>query len=321
MALNLRDVTICAADSVNSKASARALRLSMESCEFGDAILFTDAEVAGPFRTVKIGKLASFFDYSDFIIKQLPVLTRTAYVLVVQWDGYVVNPAAWNPAFRSFDYIGAKWTNFRDGRTVGNGGFSLRSRRLLDALLDDRFSSEPDIAEDVLICRKYRTILERDREISFAPENLAMQFSYENDVPKGSTFGFHGMGNMWRYVSDSEMVELLNLLDPYSYRSPHCCYLLMNYYLQKKAGPLFALYEKIREHWAPDELLAQLAESIGREAVAREAFQFCEGVRSRKTFGARMDVLRLASIGALSRTPRCYCGSRLRYPHCHGTTP
>jgi hypothetical protein len=321
MSLDLNDVTICAADSVNSKASARALRLSMEAGQFSDAILFTDAEVTGPFRTVKIGKLTSFSDYSNFIIKQLPSLTHTAYVLVVQWDGYVVNPAAWHPSFRAFDYIGARWTNFRDGNTVGNGGFSLRSRRLLDALLDDRFPSELDVAEDVLICRRSRTVLEENFGIRFAPEGAAMQFSYENEAPKGPTFGFHGMGNMWRYVPDAEMVELLDLLDPYSYRSPHCCYLLMNYYLQKKVSPLFALYEKIREHWAPEELLGQMTDIIGRESMAREAVQFCEGVRNRRTVGARMDVVRIAPMSALSRAPRCYCGSRLRYPHCHGMIP
>ena len=33
----------------------------------------------------------------------------------------------------TIDYIGAPWPHFRDGHNVGNGGFSLRSRRLLEA--------------------------------------------------------------------------------------------------------------------------------------------------------------------------------------------
>ena len=55
-------------------------------------------------------------------------------MLLIQWDGYVVNPEAWDPAFLGCDYLGAKWYWHDDGMRVGNGGFSLRSRRLLDAL-------------------------------------------------------------------------------------------------------------------------------------------------------------------------------------------
>jgi len=50
----LPELTICAADSANPALAARALAISLERCDFGDAILFTDAPVAGPFRTVLI---------------------------------------------------------------------------------------------------------------------------------------------------------------------------------------------------------------------------------------------------------------------------
>ena len=37
--------------------------------------------------------------YSNFVLKRLLPFVDTEHVLLVQWDGYVVNPGAWDPAF------------------------------------------------------------------------------------------------------------------------------------------------------------------------------------------------------------------------------
>jgi hypothetical protein len=50
----------------------------------------------------------------------------------------------------------------------GNGGFSLRSRRLLQALQDPRIALS--VVEDETICRTFRPLLERDYGIRFAGE-------------------------------------------------------------------------------------------------------------------------------------------------------
>ena len=63
------------------------------------------------------------------------------------------NPAAWDAAFLDCDYLGAKWFWHNDGMRVGNGGFSLRSRRLLLALQDPRIDLVE--AEDTAICRMF----------------------------------------------------------------------------------------------------------------------------------------------------------------------
>jgi hypothetical protein len=47
-----------------------------------------------------------------------------------------VNPAAWDPEFLDWDYIGAKWFWAEAGKRVGNGGFSLRSYKLLEQPMD-----------------------------------------------------------------------------------------------------------------------------------------------------------------------------------------
>ena len=74
--------------------------------------------------------------------------------------------------------------------SVGNGGFSLRSRRLLEAGLDARIVQEHP--EDQMLRRTYRQLLEQQHRVQFAPPALARQFAFENERPRGPTFGFHG---------------------------------------------------------------------------------------------------------------------------------
>ena len=102
----LADVAVVAADTLAPHLAARALDLCMERCDFGDAILFSDTAVSGRFRHVAIPPLKSRDDYSRFCIEDMPRLTEAPFVLVVQWDGYVVDAAMWSNVFRKFDYVG-----------------------------------------------------------------------------------------------------------------------------------------------------------------------------------------------------------------------
>jgi len=119
---------------------------------------------------------------------------HTQHCLIVQWDGFVLDPEAWDPVFLEYDYIGAPWPQFTDGRDVGNGGFSLRSHKLLMACRDERF--RPGHPEDVSICRTNRDLLEREYSIRFAERQLAERFAFERRSSPESTFGFHGIFNM-----------------------------------------------------------------------------------------------------------------------------
>jgi uncharacterized protein DUF5672 len=194
MKLDLRDVTICAADCATPSLASRALCLSTALCDFGDAILFSDnPPPSDRFRSARIERLNSRDDYSRFILKDLARFIATPFVLIVQWDGYVVEACAWNPRFREYDLIGAKWPWYGDGMSVGNGGFSLRSKRLLEAMSGDRCPFVPSVNEDEQICRLYRPRLVSEFGIRFAPESIADAFSYERTSPDAPTFGFHGL--------------------------------------------------------------------------------------------------------------------------------
>ena len=97
--------------------------------------------------------------------------------------------------FLKYDYIGAPWPQF-EMRNVGNGGFSLRSKRLIESaalLASKRTSGE---AEDLFICRSIGEELENKFSIRFANSSVASQFSFEAPLSRRETFGFHGFLNL-----------------------------------------------------------------------------------------------------------------------------
>lgn len=194
--LDLPTVTLCAATSVNTAATVAALRACLDKVAFADCLLFTSSDiVAGSdVRIVPIDPLQSARDYSHFILRRLGDYIRTPHCLIVQWDGFVLDAGSWDPRFLDFDYIGAPWPQFGDFHAVGNGGFSLRSGKLLRACQDPEFQiSHP---EDVAVCRINRPFLELRHGIRFADPATAENFAFERSWSGKSTFGFHGIFNM-----------------------------------------------------------------------------------------------------------------------------
>ena len=189
----LDNVTLVCIDCVNYGEAISAIRKSLYQCDFARAIFLTDIKAHNPnfpFEIVKIDKIASKEDYSRFIIKELYNYIETDFALIIQHDGYVLCGESWDEEFLKYDYIGAPWL-YVDGKNVGNGGFSLRSRKLLTVLGQDDFIQATD-PEDQAICRLYCDYLIKTHGIEFAPEEVADKFSFELREPICKTFGFHG---------------------------------------------------------------------------------------------------------------------------------
>jgi hypothetical protein len=198
--LALPQVTVCAASSVNVAATLQALEVSLAQVDFAACKLFTDAPVRPGhpgITVVPIARLASSAAYSDFLLRQMVEHVDTPHCLVVQWDGHVLDAARWRPEFLDYDYIGASWPQFDDGYDVGNGGFSLRSRRLMAACRDSGFQIKHP--EDIAIGRDNRAWLE-GRGIRFAPRALADLFSAERAGDVSESFGYHGAWLMPRAI-------------------------------------------------------------------------------------------------------------------------
>lgn len=156
-------------------------------------------------------------DYSKIVLASIPDYISSLcpsddwHLLVCQTDGFIVNPDAWDDSWLEYDYIGAPWglhplhyipphPNVTEGNRVGNGGFSLRSAKLVREVkkiytymsihMGHNLNGWWD-PEDSFICRTIRPILEKQCGIKFAPLEIAEKFSVENDVYTGQ-FGFHG---------------------------------------------------------------------------------------------------------------------------------
>lgn len=192
--LYLPQITVAIIDCVNYKLASRTLQHCINLCEFGAAIFLTHENKDDNPYVIPIEKITSKQSYSEFMVKKLANYIKTDFVLIVQTDGFIVNVDKWNPQFLEYDYIGPPWhsSQLKEGidpkYRVGNGGFSMRSRRLQEFIRDD-----PNIAEthpeDVCICQTYRYYLE-DKGFTFAPVDLAHKFGCENYI-WNNAFGQH----------------------------------------------------------------------------------------------------------------------------------
>lgn len=132
--------------------------------------------------------------------------TESTHVLFMEWDAGVASPDFWGDDFLAFDYIGAPWW-YQDGMNVGNGGFSLRSRLLMEFLANNTKAYPCGAPCDELLCRGYRRRLEGEG-FRWATEGVAHDFAFEMYPPKnGAAFGFHAARN-WPAVLDADEVAL-----------------------------------------------------------------------------------------------------------------
>lgn len=158
-------------------------------------------------------------DWNVFMIKHLYKFCPTNFLLNIHDDGFVINSSAWTDDFLKYDYIGALWPvglhdpKVKEDDRCGNGGFSLRSKRLLEiAALYCPAYAYPN--EDRVICGLHRNIF-IEKGIKFAPDNIACQFSIEDDsIPEAKgqshkdrfslkSFGFHNANSDAKKFLDS----------------------------------------------------------------------------------------------------------------------
>ncbi|MEI6836014.1 MAG: DUF5672 family protein [Candidatus Falkowbacteria bacterium] len=213
----LKTVTLLGIDCLDVKRLCLAMEICQTNFEFADVKILTSLNPGSSENIIKIKAINSTEEYSHFIINDLYKYVDTEQVLIVQYDGFILNPNAWTDEYLKYDYIGAPWlvadwsvNNFDFpaellGKfVVGNGGFSLRSKKLLN--LTAKLSQDDEIKryhpEDVSICVYYRKLLE-DNGIKFAPTILAKQFSFESEDMENyswdNQFGFHGLN--WTDIS------------------------------------------------------------------------------------------------------------------------
>jgi len=208
----LSNITLlAAASSTDVDKTQLALKISSKNIKFGAIKLLTPSFPATKFSEIEYIPISpmSLLNYNRMIIEDLYNYFKTPYCLIVQADGFVINANLWNEEFLKFDYIGAPWPNkvrinpgnrylYLNKNRVGNGGFSLRSRKLAEVTSKINFNTLkfPIKSEDIIICHYlYEDMI--NNGIRFAPPKLAAQFSIESvddnfERNINSVFGFHG---------------------------------------------------------------------------------------------------------------------------------
>jgi hypothetical protein len=210
--VKLENTSLVCVTSVNIDRSIKALEYSCKGIEFADVILLTDVDVVREgINVIKINKL-DYIGYSKFIIYDLHKHIDTDYVLIIQDDGFIINPSEWSDEFFKYDYIGAPFPvppptdkiSYRDPfdvvQRVGNGGFSLRSKKILElpTILNLEWKSYFGYwNEDGFFAVHNKHLFEKEG-CKFAPIDTAYKFSIENDSDDTlgkKSFGFHGKHN------------------------------------------------------------------------------------------------------------------------------
>jgi hypothetical protein len=204
----MKSVSLVIIDTENYILANEALERSISQFNFKEILIFTDIpEKWKSGKIIEINKIKSIFDYNRFLLKNLSNFITTEFTLVIQYDGFILNSENFDPRLFNFDYTGACW-NTSSGPIIGNGGFSLRSLKLLEACSEFPYFNYQE-PEDVSICWLHRKYFE-SIGINFSPTHLANRFSMEHLV-LNDTFGFHGAFHL-PIIYQNEMEFLVNNL-------------------------------------------------------------------------------------------------------------
>ena len=215
----------------------KALNFSSRDIEFENIFLFTDKDVKGNFNKINIDEIKGVSEYNDFILT-LNQYSNSEFVLVIQDDGHVLSPHQWTDNFLNYDYIGAPWPNDYEWNSrwnkydikysrkikkhskknrIGNGGFSLRSKKFLE--YSSNFSQTGVLAEDIFL-NLYNYDLANDFGIKYPDLELAINFSFETalkgrnfrkefknqEYKLGEHFGWHGK----KFKNTTDLLNLKN---------------------------------------------------------------------------------------------------------------
>jgi predicted O-methyltransferase YrrM len=211
--LNLENVTLYSVDCKYYEKTILAINECLKNVKFGRVVFLSDRKpdnIPEGVDFIEIEKISSLDEYSAFMLEKLPDYIDTEFCMCVHYDGWIINPDKWRDEFLDYDYIGAPWwlaaqKHFMppgDKYRVGNGGVSIRSKKLLKEV--QAIAPNTSCHEDSFISITAREHLE-GKGITYAPLHLAKYFSQERlcddlDVTIDDVFAFHGKAHTPAHV-------------------------------------------------------------------------------------------------------------------------
>jgi hypothetical protein len=218
-----KNLTIVAVDTAYPELTRRAVEQAVKVTGSENVLILSDQDIVPGSKWIKIDPIDQV-EYSRIILKDIGNYVETDHYMCVQYDGMPIDSNFWDDEYLKYDYIGAPWPWGPENRRVGNGGFSLRSRKLALACQDEQIVHNPpgygdnNYMEDVHICQMYRSYLET-KDIVFAPVPLAQKFSAEIPGGKFDTYGFHGTLCLPYYLDDDHMEFYINHMTERQFKS------------------------------------------------------------------------------------------------------
>lgn len=245
----MKDITLIIVDNSNHELAKFAIEKTLSTIPCKEVITFSDRPIIEGAKFIPIKGKIDLYDYSTIMVKHLWLHVETEYALTIQWDGMAVNRNLWTDDFYNYDYIGAIWPWPIQGIQMGNGGFSFRSRKLIDALRDTEIQIGTPLSgqnEDIAIAVEYRKLLTEKYGINYAPLDLARRFSTENEW-LGLTFGFHGLWNIPRFLPRNEVEYIIDSIPDYYWKDPSKTQSLINTLVEQDYRDLaYKVYNKFQ---------------------------------------------------------------------------
>ena len=224
-----KDITIVAVDTYAHDLTRIAIERTLGVLPCQEVLVLSDKNIYPAGRWVDINPIG-IEEYSKIMLKHLWPFIRTEHILVIQYDGMAIDANNWTDDFLNYDYIGASWpwAHHPPGFKVGNGGFSLRSRRLLNMLKSKEVVEDVKYPhyEDLYIGVHYKQHLTEQGAV-IADVAVANKFSTEFPPGKKDTFGFHGCFNIPYYLGETDAVKFMELMPAWTSEGavmmiPHC---------------------------------------------------------------------------------------------------
>jgi len=208
MNIKIPEVTLVAVDCTDRvPGTITALTICTRNIDFGRVKLLSHRQpdyLPDFIEYNEIPKISNIDEYNQFMFMDLGYYIPTSHCLTVQDHAYILHAELWTDDWLQYDYIGSPWrvipnaylTDDGERVMVGNGGFSLRSKKLMDAPHVLRLKLEERqgyFNEDGNLAVYHRPKL-LEYGIKYAPVEVAAEFAYENTVPENEgllTFGYH----------------------------------------------------------------------------------------------------------------------------------
>ena len=269
----MNNITLVVQETQYHKLAEQAVINTLRHIDVKEVLTFSNKSIVAGERLVSVEPFPSVEAYCQYMLTGWLDHVTTDWVLFVQWDAMATGLMPWDQKFLDYDYIGAPWPWYQDNQSVGNGGFSFRSRKLLQALQDPRIIMVPNdsasMYEDRAIGIGYRPLLENEYQIRYAPRNLAAEFSYElgNYQP---SFGFHGVWNIIRCASPDTVDFYIKNMDYTGwnhYKWHHVLFELT----RANAGEYFDFVLEKMQTYSP-ELVNPVIEWLAKEDYTRDIF-------------------------------------------------